>query len=179
MSSILEALLPGLAVSPDLHPVVIHFPVALWLTAAAAALWGVARRDDRAMLVSRVCLYVGTVTAAAALLTGYLAAERLGHSAPGHELVHAHRNVMIAATALGAVASTLAWLFEPTGRPGDLQLAALLVILAAVTIVGADRGARLVYGHGFGLAEGVSAPPPPASALPHDHGGHGHGGHHH
>jgi len=172
--SLLERVLPGLAVAPDLHPLFVHFPVALWLMAAVAALWGSARADERSSMVARVCLYAGTAAALVTLATGYLAAERLGHSAPGHELVHVHRNLMIAATAIAAVTSTLAWIFEPTGRPGDLLVAGLLVVLAAVTVLGADRGAQLVYGHGLGLAEGVAAPSPAGTGQRHDHGSHEH-----
>ena len=42
----LDALLSGLTNSPNVHPVFVHFPVALWLVAAGAWLLWLFRRDE-------------------------------------------------------------------------------------------------------------------------------------
>ena len=42
----LDALLPGLTNSPNVHPVFVHFPVALWIVAAGAWLLWLFRRDE-------------------------------------------------------------------------------------------------------------------------------------
>ena len=87
---------------------------------------------------------------------------------------------MVAATVLGVIASAVAWKVEPQrGRPGAFALLGLLLLLSAVLTLGADRGARLVYGHGVGLAEGVVLTPAAPPAGGHGAGGHDHGGHSH
>ncbi len=173
MNSLLSSLLPGLAQAPDIHPIFVHFPIALWLTAAALVTLGAARSNLRVQDAGRICLWIGTAAALAAIATGYLAAGRMGHGAAGHELVHVHRNFMLASTGIAVLASLLAWRADPSTRIGSVGLAALLLVLATVSGLGADRGARLVFGYGMGVLEA-----PPETSGGHHDGGHDEGGHH-
>ena len=173
----MSSLLPGLANAPDIHPLFVHFPIALWLVAAMLYTVGVLRDSERARDSGRLLLYLGTAAALLTLLTGFRAAGRLGHDSVGHDLVHTHRNLMIAATAAAVLASGLARAAKQTAsKPLAAAAAATLLVCAALTGLGADRGANLVFGWGVGVAE-----TPPASDVA-DVEGHkpaGHGGHAH
>ena len=172
----MTTLFPGLLAAEDIHPLFVHFPVALWPTAAAFYAFGVFKDHQGALDAGRWLAYVGLAGAAAALLTGFLAADRLGHASAGHEHVHVHRNWMIAATVVvGAAAAVARW--AATRVSPRLQGVALALLLAGVgvTMLGADRGARLVFEFGMGVSDQVAAPTGGHHGGGHeDHGGHAH-----
>ena len=162
----MESLLPGLTSAPNLHPMVVHFPIALWLAATAA--WGFAllRRNDDAWRFGLWMHTLGAGGAIAAVVLGYLATAKMGHDAPGHELVHVHRDIMVGATGLSVILTGLAW-WRRAG-PGIWRpiLGLASVALAATMTLGSDRGAELVFRYGIG----VSHETPPQTGHVHDHG---------
>jgi len=171
----MDTLLPGLTSALDLHPLFVHFPLALWLAAALLIPLASIRDDERLAYAGRLLLWLGTAAAAVTVGTGFLAANRMGHDAPGHEFVHVHRNFMLTATAVAAFASVVAWRVRARRGKAAMLLTALMITLAVITTLGADRGAHLVFGYGMGVSE---APPTGAGgehgATGHDHGGHAH-----
>ena len=42
----MEQLLPGLTSAPNLHPMVVHFPIAFWVAATGAWSWAVVRKHE-------------------------------------------------------------------------------------------------------------------------------------
>lgn len=173
----MNELLPGINAAPNLHPMLIHFPIVLWLTALLCWSIGVFGRRDNVFRVGTWLLTLGTVAALFALLTGYLAADAMGHDSPGHDLVHVHRNFMfittIAATVVTATACLLRARKSPPVRWGLLLG---LVAVNGVMLLGADRGVLLVYGYGMGTR---TVEVPASSGHAHGDGDHGHddGGH--
>ena len=91
------------------------------------------------------------------LATGYMAAEFLGHDAPGHELVHGHRDIMVGFTALLVGLALLNVFLSGVGRkdrfPNWERWARplLLLLASAALVVGTDRGGRLVFQYGIGV----------------------------
>ncbi|WDT77925.1 MAG: hypothetical protein MPW16_21255 (plasmid) [Candidatus Manganitrophus sp.] len=86
----------------------IHFPIAFFV--GALAMEGMAVfRDEKFHFAATWMLYLGTISALIALPTGFIAGDLVaatdprGHSAPGHELIHVHRNWMVATTAVGVL----------------------------------------------------------------------------
>ncbi len=168
-----DVLFPGLQAALDVHPLFVHFPIAFWLAALAFYAVGVWRDLETARGTGRWLLYLGTGAAALAVGTGYLAANRMGHEAPAHDLVHVHRNFMLVATAIAVAASGAATLSEKRGAGVRLITLGSLLILGAIAMLGADRGARLVFGYGMGVV-----PEENRAALPEHHHGDEHGDHH-
>ncbi len=161
----------GLQAAPNLHPVFVHFPIAFWI--GAAVMWAIAfvvRRDvARFDLTWRFGLWLqmmGLIGAAVAVGLGFWATEQMGHDAPGHDLVHVHRNIMLGATLLAAALTALAWWKRHGGTAWRGALLGLAWLLVGATTWGADKGAELVYRHGVG----VSREPAPHPAGAHDHG---------
>ncbi len=147
----MEPLLPGLKSAINLHPMLVHFPIAFWI--AASAMWSYALFRDRAgAWRSGLWLHsAGVATAVAAVAAGYLGTSLMGHDAPGHGEVHVHRDIMLWATGVSALVTCLGW-WELRGariRRGWLFL--LSIIQSVVMTVGADRGAVLVYQMGVGV----------------------------
>ena len=173
-------LLPGLEAAPNIHPMLVHFPFALWL--AALLIWAafVATRKDGLWSTGRLLLTLGTLGGMAAVASGYWATDQMGHTAPGHDLVHVHRNWMVATTVLAALTTAGAWLYRGSSFGPRLGLVGLLLVTGGLLTAGADRGAELVYRYGVGVLN--EAPPSEGHdhgtgdhhAEPHDHGGHDH-----
>ncbi len=105
----MEVVFPGLSSALNVHPLFVHFPIVLWLT--ALFFWGLALWLERDVLwdTGRWLLYLGALGALAAVGTGLWAEEHLGHDSPAHDLVHVHRNWMLSATALGLATAAVAF----------------------------------------------------------------------
>lgn len=153
-----EEILPGLAHAPSVHPLVVHFPIALWLVAGLFCLIGVLRQREDLFAVGRWLLYLGALGAAVAVGTGLWAADTMGHDSPGHELVHVHRDFMLVASGIGLTATIAAWALRKRQSVGvKWGITALALATIGVLTIGADRGAALVFQYGIGIAE--QAPP--------------------
>lgn len=158
-------LLPGLSVVPNSHPMFVHFPIAFWLGALLFCCLGVLRPKSGLFRAGRWLLHLGTLSGAVAVASGFLATAAMNHAAPGHELVHVHRNFMVTASVLSLALSCVVFaLRRHDGIRPRLTQVALLLLLAGVVALGADRGAMLVFGYGMGVRTQA-----PTSETPGDH----------
>jgi uncharacterized membrane protein len=60
----MDSIFPGMANSPNVHPLFVHFPVALWLVAAGAWVLWLFRPSDSLWSFGRWALRIGLVGAA-------------------------------------------------------------------------------------------------------------------
>lgn len=133
-----------------LHPLLVHFPIAL-LLAALAAEWRAARAGKRAgpSEAGMFCLLLGALGASAAALSGWLFAE---HDPPGAPvLLFRHRWAGVGAAAGAALTLLSAWRWK-RGAPLARPTRAGLLLTAALTGAAGHLGGEMVYGEGFGLA---------------------------
>ena len=141
--------------APNVHPLVVHFPIALVVVAALA--------DAVALVVRRRAYRVAAAALYAAAAVGAIAAYVTGNAAGESVLVEGG-----AVGALNAHADAARWAAWGLGAYGLLRLAvavwdrrgrlALHLGLAALGLVGvgfvwvtAERGARLVFEYGVGV----------------------------
>lgn len=163
-----------------LHPLIIHFPIALLLVAPLLLVVGLFVRDGRPWAAAGlVLLALGTFAAWVAVSTGHAAGE-IAERGPAaieralerhEELAETTRTVFTALTlALAVLVVVPALLRRPLSRP--VGMAATLVFLAlygggALLLVGtAHQGGLLV--HEFGVRAMVAAAPadPASEPLP-------------
>ena len=149
----MDSLLPGMSSATNAHPVFVHFPIALWLTATAFAALAALRGSDELFRVSRWLLYLGTLSALAAVATGWQAMGNM----PGHGPMWIHKMWMLAATGIALAASAAAYFVARSSpRPAARwAIASALCVLSIVTALGADRGALLVYRYHIGTTRDV------------------------
>jgi len=163
MMEFLNGLLPGL---PNLHPAVVHFPLALLpaavlfdliLLVRARAAWA-----DRAAAWLYALAAIGAVAAAR---VGEAAEDSVGVLAPAARAVlHEHERLADRAVWLLVIVAILrafaAWRDRRTGvvPRGVLRILLLAGGLAGVALLASvgDLGGRMVYRHGVA----VTAPPP-------------------
>ncbi len=150
------------------HPIVVHFPVALVLAAAGVEAWRAVQRQHALSRFTPLALGLGAAAAAVACITGWLFAADEGGGAD----LFWHRWLGILAAVLLLPAT---WVALRAVRPGDVMGAQLVPLVRAVLfgtalLVGwvGHLGGDMVWGKDFVLkplqhwAEG-SAPQPPAS----------------
>ena len=128
------------------HPMVIHFPLVALLAAVVLDVvdaWGTAPRWRS---TATFLWWVGSLGAAAAVITGLLAFNRVEHSDPAHALMTLHRNLALAV--VGLLVMTALWRWRRPSSRG----AALLGLLGAGGLLGVGYlGGELVFRHGVGL----------------------------
>ncbi len=176
--------LPPIPSWDGLHPLIIHFPIALLLVAPVLVLIGalVAPRRARGMLVSGLLLMVlGTASVFVAMETGE-AAGKLAERTPEITVVLEHHEKLAETTR--AVFSGLTVLFAAIvlipvllrRAPGRLSTTVMPLIFLAFYLAGAvvlvntaHNGGRLV--HQFGVRAMVAPSPAPAAATAEEHEG--------
>ncbi len=179
---IFAQLLPGIAGIPNIHPLVVHFPIALLSLFFIVDLIASFIKKENLQTVAAALLYMGTFFAAVTVYFGFQAAETVGHDEVAHIIMEKHEGYGVAILSLAFFLSiwrALSTKFEKIKfKPAFLSLAALLNILL---IMGADLGGLMVYQHGVGVRVAPLSPEAPGEAHDHhhDHGEHDHQGHEH
>ena len=147
----MESILPGLQNAHNIHPVFVHFPIVLWLTALLVEIVAVWNRKDPTHRAAVWLLWLGTVAGTFAVFTGLHA----GHSVPSGPAAPAlevHEELMLTSYFIALGLSAFA-LFLGRQLTHGLKVVVLigLLILAVFTTIGADRGAEMVYRYGIGV----------------------------
>jgi len=172
----METIFPGLEAAPNIHPLLVHFPIVLWLLAILLYVVGVASDRKKLWTDAAWLLLAGTIAGVLAAMSGYAAADELGHDSPGHDLVHTHRDWML--WALGCASASTVLAITELKRPSRtlrLGVAVCMIVTAAVVTLGADRGALLVFGHGVGISQETEATSGHSDHGQSDHGHSEHG----
>ena len=147
-------LLPSWA--PNVHPLLVHLPIGVWVGAVIADLIGLMfERAKQANAAASFLYPLGAVLAILAYLTGQNAAETVLVPGMAFPMVEQHENWALATTILFVLVAALRlWVkrrAEPVPRTLRVLLAAAAV-LALLALVGTgERGARLVFQYGVGV----------------------------
>jgi uncharacterized membrane protein len=142
--------------TPNLHPLIVHLPIGVWVGAVAADVLGlVFTRTSRAEAAASFLYPMGAVLAILAYLTGRRAAATVLVPGMAFPLVEQHENWALATTVLFVLVAALRlWAGRrPESRSRPLRmLLATAGVLALLALVGTgERGARLVFEHGVGV----------------------------
>lgn len=143
----------GFATVQNIHPLVVHYPVALLTLATVlyVVAW-VSRRESLAWTALWM-LALGTLGAAVAVWTGLRASAgvMVAQSVRDHILIH-HKRLMIGVLTMSSGLSAWAMVARPWPRRGRAGFVALMIAMAVLTVAGADYGAWMVYGYNAGGA---------------------------
>ena len=162
----------GFQIIPNLHPAVVHFPIALTMVAfilgLAARLFRQSASSTSLAAAGYYALILAAVSAVAAVGLGWLAFNStMNHDDAGHAAMLLHRAWAIP-TAVGLVLVAI-WhsLKSRQDSPMSIPVLVCLAGLSMSVATTAWLGSEVVYRHGIGVLS------LPAS------GGHNHAGHHH
>jgi len=138
------------------HPLVVHFPIALLLAAALVDLLAIGLKRPAWHRVALWNLCLGTVGAAAAVLTGLRAAEVAKHTFAIHQVMELHRKLGLTTLLIGSAVAVWRLVARDRLGPRSRTLAMLLMAAMVGTLAyGAHLGGRLVYEFGVGGAFGA------------------------
>ena len=129
-----------------LHPLVIHFPIAMILTAGVIELLLVFRRDARPSPIAGCCTWIGTIGACAAAWTGWSFGEEYGSGLT----LELHRWFGVACAGVLIVA-VVGWCIERfAGTSWSFHVYRIgLWVGAALVVVSSFFGGEMVWGEGF------------------------------
>jgi mono/diheme cytochrome c family protein len=137
--NLLAKILPGAAAYPDIHPMLVHFPAALFPVALFFALLSIWKYPDL-IRTSRALILLGTLGAIAAVIAGFQA-EDMMVSGP-KTLVSVHKSFMMITTILAILLSTFALIqWKSASAKSRWALLLALFVVNGVLTLGADRGA--------------------------------------
>ena len=160
----MNALVPAWA--PNVHPMFVHFPIALLFTSVLLDLLAYPLPGRGRVVVRDVGAVLGVIGALAALLTyltGRAAAQTVLTPGMAHALVNAHWQWALwtvwyfAGLAVARVA--LLVMRRAIGPRATAALAVAGLIGLGLLFETADRGAELVYRHGVGVGVAPNTPP--------------------
>jgi len=133
-----------------LHPMIVHFPVALLVCAGMLEILALKRPSARPS--ARTCLYIGAASSIVAAGMGWLIAAHEPHSRSELQVLEAHRWTGIATAVFAVVAAILAAIEARRSRP-TLAAAYRYALFSSVLVVSfaGHMGGALVYGEDYAL----------------------------
>lgn len=147
----LENLLPGVQHLQNVHPLVVHFPIAFIMGAALLYFLSWIFRNQTFATAAFLLLILGTLAAGAAVGTGFYGEEGVMVSRSVREhLLEVHEKLMLVTLGLSVVLTAWAWMARPFPKKGRVLFLLLFLIVLGIMTVGADYGARMVYDYNAG-----------------------------
>jgi len=146
-----------------MHPVLVHFPIALLIAGVLFEFVAIVIRRDRTKpsAAGLACVVVGALGAGAAAWAGWLNADLESHGSGVADLMETHRWLGIVAASLAGVA-LIGGLIGATGKARAMTGLYRVALVLAAGVVGAAGhwGGSLVYGEGY-LTEALFPTPAP------------------
>lgn len=133
----------------ELHPAVIHYPIALGTIGSLVLLAYAILKKEWIRWFGPILLTIALAGAGAAYFSGESASDRAEHAGVPDQEIERHESLALWSIGVLALATLLAWA-TVAGRRGVWVAAPLSVAAAALVLWTAHYGGRLVYIYGAG-----------------------------
>jgi uncharacterized membrane protein len=137
---------------PNLHPLVIHFPIALLTLGLAAEVWGKVSKGNVERILGAWLQAAGTIGLFAAVATGVLAGQSVAVPEAAREVFESHQQGAFVSAALFAGLGL--WRIGARGRIEGIGGVLFLILYAAgvtAILLTGWNGGRLVFEFGVGV----------------------------
>lgn len=131
----------------EVHPAIVHFPIALLPVALGADLVGRLTGSDALRETGRKLMPIAAASAALSAATGLVAQEEVEAEGRAHDVLVTHRNINLSMVAVSAAMALWRWRKR---EPSPSYLALGLAGLGAVSY-SAYLGSKMVYEYGVGV----------------------------
>lgn len=141
-------------ITPNWHPIVVHFSVALITSASAVLLIAIAKKQrdykEHLQVAGRMMFWIGFSALILTVLAGLQAYYTVAHDGPSHLAMTNHRNWALATLGLSILSAGLMW--RSRLKPlSNIVIASLMI--STLSLLGtAYKGGDLVYRYGLGVA---------------------------
>lgn len=150
-----------------LHPMIVHFPIALIIVALGAFIVYAISKKEFFSRVGAWTITLGALSAAVAVAAGFVAEANAPHNDAAHEILEKfHQPLGLAVLALSVF--LVLWGFAMKWRiSGGKLIAYIAILFTTVVVLGfiGHYGAMMVYEHGMGVNPEVLRP------MVHEHSG--------
>jgi len=106
---IFSIILPGISSMDNIHPMLVHFPLAFLSTFFVLDVIGTLAKKQHWRNVASWLLYLGTVTAAFTVMAGFIAANTVAHGDEVHEIMERHQYYGVSVLSLATILSAWRW----------------------------------------------------------------------
>jgi uncharacterized membrane protein len=154
----------GLREIVNVHPAVVHFPVALFPSALLLYGLGMLLKRRAWIVAGRACLSLAAAGTAVAIVTGWQAQGTFPHNARIHHMMMTHLNIGLLIGALSLVLVLWSFLHRDQRPKAAYPFLALLALATYLVLQNGDLGSRMVYVEGAAVN-----PAAPEEAAPHHH----------
>lgn len=140
--------LAGIVHLANIHPLLVHFPIAFLSLFVLIDFIGTATKKMALRQFAGSLLYLGTFFSVLTVIAGFSAAETVPHGHNVHEIMERHEHLGI--SILGLSLALSAWrIRRPVEGWGIYNL--LSLVLAGILIFSADLGGLMVYKYGVAV----------------------------
>lgn len=149
---IFSAIMPGVSSLANIHPLLVHFPIAFLSAFFVVDVAGTLARKPQWRSAASWFLYFGTVAAVFTVTAGFIAAATVPHGGNVHEIMTYHKYFGVAVLLLAALLS--AWRAKGgviKGVGANAFFLVLSALLCAFMALGADLGGLMVYKYGVAV----------------------------
>ncbi len=136
----------------NVHPIIVHFPIAFLVGFFGLEIVGVTFRLNAARQLASGLLYLGALGAVAAVAAGLIAEDLVPHGAAVHEIMEWHERLGITVAILSV--GLAVWRAVSKGNFSGMAQALhffLAGIVMACLLFGTDLGGLMVYQYGVGV----------------------------
>lgn len=168
----------GIEIIPNLHPMFVHFTVALLSLSVAFHLLDFVTKGAKVhwRTLAQWNLWLGAGFAIVTVLAGIYAYNTVAHDGPSHAAMTLHRNWALPTLLVFLMLAGWSFVNARAGKTATVPFLVVLVIGGGLLLSTAWHGAELVYRHGLGVMS-LPVTSGEGSAQGHDHehaGGHDH-----
>ncbi len=134
-----------------LHPRMVHFPIALFLSAMGLEVLSLIFKKERLHRTALDIYIFATVITPLVVLTGLQEAEHLHLS---HPVLSAHKTFAFLTMGASLISLPILWLARKQSEPGYRAVFLIfLVIIMVLVILTGHNGGRMVYEYGVGVSQ--------------------------
>jgi len=174
--ALIPEFLPGLAIMSNIHPLIVHFPIAFLSAFFFLDVVGSLFQNENWRRAASILLYFGAVAVLCTVAAGLQAAETIPHGDAVHKIMEQHEHLGFTVAFLTVILAV--WRIiagEKLKRFANFLHLGVAALILIVMTMGADLGGLMVYKYGVGVDTSVSRKSLVIQPIPH---GHSHDHHH-